>query len=292
MKSPNSGTLEAPGLSGTPLEVVSPPAAAPAAALVHASKVYGLRQAGGRANPEQPTVTALNDVTIEFAQRRFASLMGPSGSGKSTLLHCVAGLDELSSGAAFIGGVEVSTLSDRERCALRCTEVGFVFQAFNLVPTLSATENITLPLDLARRPVERDWFEEVVTAVGMWERRHHRPNELSGGQQQRVAVARALLARPAVIFADEPTGNLDSHSGHDVLELLRRSVDEFAQSVVMVSHDAGAAAVSDEVMFMVDGRLDSRLERPSRSGILDHLAHRAPRASEAGDRRSIHTGRG
>ena len=251
-----------------------------AARLVHATKVYGAdKHSKKAASPNHTEVRALDNVSVNFARGRFTSLMGPSGSGKSTLLHCAAALNDLTSGTAYIGGRDISTLDDKQRCALRCNEVGFVFQAFNLVPTLNAAENMTLPLDLARKRVDREWFEHVVHAVGLWDRRSHRPHELSGGQRQRVAVARALLARPAAIFADEPTGNLDSHSGAEVLSLLRRAVDEFDQTVVMVTHDANAAAVSDEVLFMTDGRIDASLLGPDAAGILDHLGGLADRAT-------------
>lgn len=245
-----------------PTSVPPAPTGPPAARLVDAVKTYG---------DGETRVVALDHVGIEFPTGRFTTIMGASGSGKSTLLQCAAALDDLTSGRVFVGDVDISDLSDRDRCRLRRTDIGFVFQSFNLVPTLTARENITLPLDLGRRPFDDQWFTHVVESVGIAERLRHRPHELSGGQQQRVAVARALLARPAVIFADEPTGNLDRRSGRDVLELLRRTVDEFGQTVVMVTHDPVAAAVSDEVVVMADGRLDRRLERPSTSQILESL---------------------
>lgn len=234
-----------------------------AARLVDAVKVYG---------DGDTAVRALDGITVAFDHGRFTSVMGASGSGKSTLLQCAAALDDLTSGQAFIADTDLSGLNDRRRCALRRTAVGFVFQSFNLVPALTAAENVTLPLDLAGVAVDREWFDHVTGAVGIAERLTHQPHELSGGQQQRVAVARALLPRPAVVFADEPTGNLDSRSGAEVLSLLRTAVDQFAQTVVMVTHDPSAAAVSDEVIFMADGRLHSQMTAPTVSGILDALS--------------------
>jgi putative ABC transport system ATP-binding protein len=197
--------------------------------------------------------------------------MGPSGSGKSTLMHCVAGLDTLTSGHAYIGGVELGSLSDRELTLLRRSQVGFVFQAYNLIPTLTAAENIVLPLRLAGAKPDQGWFDTVVETVGLGERLEHRPAELSGGQQQRVAVARALASRPRIVFADEPTGNLDSRAGAEILEFIRLAVDELDQTVVMVTHDPAAASHADAVLFLTDGRIVDRLDRPSPSGILDRL---------------------
>ena len=234
------------------------PAPAPAAArAVRATKVYG---AGPTA------VLALDEVSVDFGAGRFTAVMGPSGSGKSTLMHCVAGLDSLTDGEVFVGDVELGTLPDRELTRLRRDRIGFVFQAFNLVPTLTAQENIVLPDRLAGRRPDAAWLDEVVGAVGLGDRLAHRPSELSGGQQQRVAVARALAGRPALILADEPTGNLDSHSGAEVLDLLRRAVDDMGQTVVMVTHDPRAAAVADEAVFLADGRVDRRATVPATAG--------------------------
>jgi putative ABC transport system ATP-binding protein len=213
-------------------------------------------------------VRALDGVSVDFAKGRLTAIMGPSGSGKSTLMHCMAGLDRPTSGTVVVDGVEVSALSQRRLTRLRRTRIGFVFQAYNLVPTLTAAENITLPLDIARAPVDRAWFDEVVDAVGMRARLHHRPAALSGGEQQRVACARALVARPSVVFADEPTGNLDSRSSREVLTFLRRSVDEFGQTVVMVTHDPRAAAYAHRVLLLGDGRITADLADPTRAQIL------------------------
>ena len=217
-------------------------------------------------------VRALDGVDVDFARGRLTAIMGPSGSGKSTLMHCLAGLDSPTSGSVVIDGQEISRLSQRRLTALRRTRVGFVFQAYNLVPTLTAAENITLPLDIARTRVDRAWFDEVVDSVGLRDRLHHRPSELSGGQQQRVACARALVSRPSIVFADEPTGNLDSRSAGEVLAFLRRSVDELDQTVVMVTHDPRAASYAHRVVFLADGRLAGELHDPSQQDILDALA--------------------
>jgi putative ABC transport system ATP-binding protein len=213
---------------------------------VRATKVYGR---------DATRVTALDEVTVGFPGRRFTAIMGPSGSGKSTLMHCTAGLDTLTSGHAYIGGIDLSTLSERALTRLRRDRVGFVFQAFNLVPTLTALENITLPISLAGRRVDRGWVDDVVQTVGLWSRRNHRPAELSGGQQQRVAVARALASRPAIIFADEPTGNLDSQASREILAFMRSAVDDIDQTVVMVTHDPDAAAYAHHVLHLDDGRI-------------------------------------
>jgi len=244
----------APGVS-------APPSAAVARA-VHATKVYG---------SGETAVRALDDVTVDFPTGRFTAIMGPSGSGKSTLMHCVAGLDTLTSGHAYIGGVELGSLSDRELTLLRRERVGFVFQAYNLIPTLTAAENITLPLRLAGAKPDQDWVDVVVDTVGLGERLGHRPAELSGGQQQRVAVARALASRPRVVFADEPTGNVDSKAGAEILDFMRRAVRDLGQTVVMVTHDPVAASYADAVLFLADGRIVDRLEAPTPSGILDRL---------------------
>ncbi|HEY0119617.1 MAG TPA: ABC transporter ATP-binding protein [Cellulomonas sp.] len=228
------------------------------------TKVYGTGEA---------QVHALRGIDVDLARGELTAIMGPSGSGKSTLMHCLAGLDRPTSGTATVDGLEVSSMSERRLTKLRRTRVGFIFQAFNLVPTLTAAENIALPLDIARRPVDRALFEEVVEAVGLTDRLSHKPAELSGGQQQRVACARALVARPSVIFADEPTGNLDSHASGEVLGFLRRSVDTLGQSVVMVTHDPRAASFAHRVLFLADGELVAELTSPTQSSVLDALAH-------------------
>jgi putative ABC transport system ATP-binding protein len=234
-----------------------------AAELVAATKHYG----GGPS-----TVTALDGVDIAFPAGRFTAVMGPSGSGKSTMMHCAAGLEQLSSGTARIDGTDLSTLDDRQLTRLRREQVGFVFQAFNLVQNLSASENICLPSALAGTRPDPDVFDEVVGMLGLGDRLRHRPAELSGGQQQRVAVARALVAQPKVIFADEPTGNLDTRTGQEILGFLRAAVDEHARSIVMVTHDPGAAAWADNVVFVVDGRIHGVAEHPSAAAVLDTMA--------------------
>jgi len=244
-----------------PLHPVPTPLAA-AAATEHAVKVYGA---------DLTEVRALDDVTVAFEEGRFTAIMGPSGSGKSTLLHCIAGLDTLTSGKAFIGDQDLSTLDDRHLTILRRDRVGFVFQSFNLVPTLTAAENITLPLALAGHKGDAEWIDRVVDTLGLHDRLAHRPSELSGGQQQRVAVARALASRPQIIFADEPTGNLDSRSGLEVLGFLRRAVDEMGQTIVMVSHDAVAASHADRIVFLADGRIVDELRHPTVEGVLDRI---------------------
>jgi putative ABC transport system ATP-binding protein len=240
---------------------LSPPRTA-AAATLDATKIYG---SGGT------EVVALDGVTVAFEQGRFTAIMGPSGSGKSTLMHCSAGLDTLTSGRAFIGDVDLSELSDKELTVLRRDRVGFVFQAFNLVPTLTALENITLPTALAGRRADQAWLDEVVATVGLGSRLHHRPAELSGGQQQRVAVARALASRPEIIFADEPTGNVDSHASAELLSFMRQAVDELGQTIVMVTHDPVAASYSSRVVFLRDGRIVDEVDAPSPEQVLDHL---------------------
>jgi putative ABC transport system ATP-binding protein len=214
-------------------------------------------------------VDALRDVSVDFAPARFAAIMGPSGSGKSTLMHILAGLDRPTSGTVTLDGVGLGTLDDRALTLLRRERVGFIFQTFNLLPILDARENIVLPLSIAGRSVDDAWFDELVDAVGIRDRLHHRPAQLSGGQQQRVAVARALVSRPAVVFADEPTGNLDSHASGEVLELLRLAVDRFGQTVVMVSHDAHAAAHADRLVVLADGRIVRDGDALDSDGVLD-----------------------
>ena len=226
------------------------------------TKVYG-RGSGA--------VKALDAVNVDIARARFTAIMGPSGSGKSTLMHCLAGLDSVTSGEIMLDGDMVSSMSQRRLTRLRRERIGFIFQSFNLVPTLSAAENITLPLDIARKKVNRQRFDQVVDAVGLKDRLSHRPAELSGGQVQRVACARALVGEPAVVFADEPTGNLDSRSTEQVLEILRRSVDGLGQSVVMVTHEPEAAAWADTVIFLRDGHVVAELADPNRDRVLDAL---------------------
>jgi putative ABC transport system ATP-binding protein len=216
-------------------------------------------------------VTALRAVDVEFRAGAFTAIMGPSGSGKSTLLHCMAGLDSPTSGGVFIGDTDLTTLSEKELTQLRRDRIGFVFQAFNLVPTLNAEENITLPLDIAGRDVDREWFDTVVDTIGVRDRLGHRPNELSGGQQQRVASARAMLSRPTIVFADEPTGNLDSKSGAGLLAFLRSAVDDHGQTIVMVTHDAHAASFADRVVFLADGDVVDEMHAPTAERVLDHL---------------------
>jgi putative ABC transport system ATP-binding protein len=203
----------------------------------------------------ETAVHALDDVTVDFMRGQYTAIMGPSGSGKSTLMHCLAGLDRPTSGSVTIDGVEVTTLDDRRLTDLRREKIGFIFQAFNLLPVLTAEENIALPLTIAGRDVDREWLDRLIETVGLSDRREHRPSELSGGQQQRVAIARAIVTRPAVVFADEPTGNLDSKSSAEVLRLLRNAVDEFGQTVVMVTHDAEAASIGDRLVVLRDGRI-------------------------------------
>lgn len=233
-----------------------------AARAVAATKVYG----------SGPTaVRALDGVDAGFLRGQFTAIMGPSGSGKSTLLHCLAGLDSLTGGQVFLGDTDLGTLNDNELTRLRRDRMGFVFQAFNLVPTLDARENITLPAAIAGRRPDAAWFEEVVRVLELGDRLGHRPSELSGGQQQRVAVARALVGRPEIVFADEPSGNLDTRSGAQLLGFLRSAVDSFAQTVVMVTHDATAAAYADRVLFLSDGRVVDDLAGPTVESVLDRI---------------------
>jgi putative ABC transport system ATP-binding protein len=233
-----------------------------AARTVDATKVYG---------KAQTEVRALDGVTVDFPAGQFTAIMGPSGSGKSTLLNCIAGLDTLSSGHAFIAGDELSALSDNQLTILRRDKVGFIFQAYNLVPTLTASENITLPMMLAGRKGDPAWIAKVVEVMGIGDRLEHRPAELSGGQQQRVAVARALASRPAIIFADEPTGNLDSRSGAEVLAFMRRAVDDMNQTIVMVTHDPTAASHADRIVFLADGRIVDEMFEPTAERVLERM---------------------
>ncbi|AFI62393.1 ABC transporter ATP-binding protein [Bifidobacterium animalis subsp. animalis MCC 1489] len=214
------------------------------------------------------SVAALDHVNVEFRRKALTAIMGPSGSGKSTLMHCMAGLDTPTSGQVFIEDLEVSSMGQRELTQLRRKEIGFIFQSFNLVPTLTAKENILLPLQIAHRPIDMDWFDKVVSVVKLQNRLDHRPSQLSGGQQQRVACARAIMERPSVIFADEPTGNLDSRSSHEVLEFLRMCVREYGQTIVMVTHDPRAASFADRVLVLSDGSIVQDLDHPSYDDIL------------------------
>jgi putative ABC transport system ATP-binding protein len=233
-----------------------------AAGAVDARKVYGTGDS---------EVRALDGVTVAFDAGRFTAIMGPSGSGKSTLMHCLAGLDELSSGAVHIGGTSLASLNDKQLTELRRTAVGFIFQAYNLIPTLTAYENITLPLLLGGNKGDDEWIDRVITTVGLRDRLKHRPSELSGGQQQRVAVARALATKPTIIFADEPTGNLDSRAGAEILEFMRRAVREFGQTIVMVTHDPVAASYADRVIFLADGRIVDEMQNPTAESVLDRM---------------------
>jgi putative ABC transport system ATP-binding protein len=233
-----------------------------AARMAHGTKVYGTGDTA---------VRALDDVTVEFDPERFTAIMGPSGSGKSTLMHCVAGLDTLTSGEVYIGDVELGSLSDKELTRMRRERIGFVFQAYNLIPTLTAYENITLPIALGGKKPDRQWVDSVVATVGLQDRLTHRPSELSGGQQQRVAVARALVSRPQIIFADEPTGNLDSRAGAQILDFMSRAVRELGQTIVMVTHDPVAATYSDSVLFLADGRIVDRVDEPTAQSVLDRI---------------------
>lgn len=234
----------------------------PAARASNLSKIYG---SGATA------VHALVDVSIEFARGQFTAIMGPSGSGKSTLMHCLAGLDSATSGSVQIGGTELTTMSDKLTTELRRDRIGFVFQSFNLVPTLTAAENITLPMDIAGRKPDADWINTVIDTLGLRDRLGHRPSELSGGQQQRVACARALASQPEIIFGDEPTGNLDSRSSSEVLGILRSSVDRLGQTVVIVTHDPRAAGYADRVVFLADGRVVDELRAPTADSVLDRM---------------------
>ncbi|TDB77965.1 ABC transporter ATP-binding protein [Micromonospora sp. KC723] len=254
-----------------------PPPAFPSAGVAVTARTLRKEYGAG-----QSRVVALDGVDLDFAAGRFTAIMGPSGSGKSTLMHCLAGLDRPTAGAVRIGDADVGGLDDRRLTLLRRDRVGFVFQKFNLLPALTAEENIVLPLAIAGRRPDPGWLRQVVAAVGLADRLRHRPAELSGGQQQRVAVARALITRPWVIFADEPTGNLDSRSGAEVLRLLREAVDTLGQTVVMVTHDPFAASHADRVVFLVDGRLVRELAAPTAEAVLDALAHLDPAPAGAG----------
>ncbi|MFL6240629.1 MAG: ABC transporter ATP-binding protein [Actinomycetes bacterium] len=231
---------------------------------VDLTKVYGT---------ESSEVVALDSVSVDFARTQFTAIMGPSGSGKSTLLHCLAGLDTPTSGSVWLGDTEITSLNDRDLTLLRRDRVGFIFQAFNLLPTLTAAQNITLPLDIAGRKPDREWATKVIETVGLADRLGHRPSELSGGQQQRVAAARALTTRPDVVFADEPTGALDSTSASELLGFLRQATHDDGQTIVMVTHDATAAAYADRVVFLADGHIVDEMSDPTAEGVLDYLKH-------------------
>ncbi|CAN5539795.1 ABC transporter ATP-binding protein [soil metagenome] len=235
-----------------------------AARAINLSKVYG---------HGDTQVRALDDVSVDFARGEFTAIMGPSGSGKSTLMHCLAGLDSATSGSVLIGDTELVGLADKQLTRLRRDRIGFVFQAFNLVPTLTALENITLPMDIANRTPDQAWLDSVIDGLGLRDRLSHRPSELSGGQQQRVACARALASRPEIIFGDEPTGNLDSRSSGEVLSILRRSVSDLGQTVVIVTHDPRAAGYADRVIFLADGRIVDELQAPTADSVLDRMKH-------------------
>ncbi|MFF6995561.1 ABC transporter ATP-binding protein [Streptomyces sp. NPDC008313] len=237
-------------------------ATAVAARATELSKVYG---------QGETQVVALDRVSVDFRRAEFTAIMGPSGSGKSTLMHCVAGLDTFSSGSVRIGDTELGSLKDKQLTRLRRDKIGFIFQAFNLLPTLNALENITLPMDIAGRKPDQEWLDTVIRMVGLADRLRHRPSQLSGGQQQRVAVARALASRPDIVFGDEPTGNLDSRAGAEVLGFLRNSVRELGQTVVMVTHDPVAASYADRVVFLADGRIVDEVEGPTADAVLDRM---------------------
>ncbi len=244
-----------------------------AARVVDLTKVYGSGQA---------EVRALDGVTLDLYAGQFTAVMGPSGSGKSTLMHCCAALDEATSGTVVVGDVDLSTLKDKALTRLRRDRIGFVFQSFNLVPTLTAEENILLPMSIAGRKPDAEWYSLIIDTVGLADRLSHRPNELSGGQQQRVAVARALASRPSIVFADEPTGNLDSRAGAEVLQLLKRSVDEFGQTVVMVTHDPVAAGYTDRVVFLADGKVVDQMQEPTAERVLERMAQFASSQARQG----------
>ncbi|MFP5486839.1 MAG: ABC transporter ATP-binding protein [Acidimicrobiia bacterium] len=246
----------------SPVSTPPPSSLTAAAGAIDARKTYGVGDAA---------VHALDGVTVTFAPGRFTAIMGPSGSGKSTLLHCLAGLDALTEGAVFIGETYLAQLNDKQLTELRRKQVGFIFQAFNLIPTLTARENIMLPMMLGGESGDATWIDTVIETVGLRDRLSHRPSELSGGQQQRVAVARALASRPTIIFADEPTGNLDSNSGAEVLHFMRNAVDEFGQTIVMVTHDPYAAAYADRAVFLADGKVVGDLSDPDADKIIDQM---------------------
>jgi putative ABC transport system ATP-binding protein len=238
------------------------PGPASAARAVEASKVYG---------EGDTAVRALDGISIEFASARFSAVMGPSGSGKSTLMHCLAGLDAVTSGHVYVGDADLTTMSEKQLTLLRRDRIGFIFQAYNLVPTLSARENVTLPMDIAGRKPDQEWLEKIVATLGIGHRMSHRPSELSGGEQQRIAAARALAGRPEIIFADEPTGNLDSKASRELLGFMRAAVTDLGQTIVMVTHDPNAAAYADRVVFLADGRVVDEMAEPTAERIIDSM---------------------
>ncbi len=234
----------------------------PAARAVSATKIYG---------QGDTKVTALNDVSVDFARGEFTAIMGPSGSGKSTLMHCLAALDDLTEGSVYLGDVELTGMGDRELTELRRDKIGFIFQSFNLIPTLTAKENIVLPASIAGRTTNKEWFDQVIGILGIGDRLGHRPSEMSGGQQQRVAAARALASRPEIIFGDEPSGNLDSKSGAELLGFMRQAVDEHGQTIVMVTHDAISASYADRIVFLADGKIVDEMLEPTAEKVLDRI---------------------
>jgi putative ABC transport system ATP-binding protein len=226
------------------------------------TKIYGVGDTA---------VRALNNITVDFGAARYTAIMGPSGSGKSTLLHCLAGLDRVTAGRVLLGDIDITAVSEKELTLVRRDKIGFVFQSYNLIPTLNAIENITLPLALAGRKPDKAWLDRVIKTVGLADRLNHRPSELSGGQQQRVAVARALASRPQVIFADEPTGNLDSKASGEILGFMRQAVDELSQTIVMVTHDPIAAGYADRVVFLADGKIVDEMQSPTAEAVIDRV---------------------
>jgi putative ABC transport system ATP-binding protein len=243
--------------------VASQPAAGTVAARAEeVTKIYGIGEAA---------VRALNNITVDFGAARYTAIMGPSGSGKSTLLHCLAGLDRVTAGRVVLGDIDITAVSEKELTLVRRDKIGFVFQSYNLIPTLNAIENITLPLALAGRKPDKQWLDRVISTVGLADRLSHRPSELSGGQQQRVAVARALASRPQVIFADEPTGNLDSKASGEILGFMRQAVDELGQTIVMVTHDPIAAGYADRVVFLADGKIVDEMQSPTAEAVIDRV---------------------
>ena len=243
-------------------ETLSPPNVGVAARAVDASKIYGSGEA---------EVRALNNISVAFQTARLTAIMGPSGSGKSTLLHCMAGLDRLTSGQIYLGSTDISRASEKELTLIRRDKLGFIFQSYNLIPTLNALENMTLPMSLAGKKPDPAWLDTIVQTVRLSDRLTHRPSELSGGQQQRVAVGRALLSRPEIVFADEPTGNLDSRSGAEILTFMRKAVDDLGQTTVMVTHDPRAAAIADRVLYLADGAIVDELDDPNADSVLDKM---------------------
>jgi putative ABC transport system ATP-binding protein len=239
-----------------------PVAGTVAARAEHVTKVYGSGEAA---------VRALDDITVEFEAARYTAIMGPSGSGKSTLLHCLAGLDRVTAGQVMLGNIDITKISEKQLTVVRRDRIGFVFQSYNLIPTLSAIENITLPLALAGRKPDKPWLDRVISTVGLADRLSHRPSELSGGQQQRVAVARALVSRPQVVFADEPTGNLDSKASAEILNFMRQAVDDLEQTIVMVTHDPIAAGYADRAVFLADGKIVDELQKPTAESVIDRV---------------------